>query len=453
MRQLVIVCGLEQAKAVRVGLAKFGHPAAVSQFVSIVPVDLAVDLNAHQLRQQVYGLVTNHPASKKATGEPLVCVTKDIGAALGLKVLQEMTALEGVTTTSKTLCALQSSTGVPYIARLLNQCDLSLRNASAVFLSEWDHFTVGRQHVLDWLSQFGQLGKLTWIGEAILRHLRVIETNELGELFATLCEKEDGVLCVNRDARRHGKSGDTIATLITKRSGRVVHESPATAIDVHGARSIVLFEDGLWSGTEAMGVIESLQGKRPGSEKTRALADVSVLENVEFTFAYGVATDYGKAIVERFITEQGLQGRFKVISGEMVSVASEALLDGLRSGGVALQAVRDVGPPPKELDPFIVHGVSADSALSEHERAEAVAFCRVVGRQLFESYLRGMQAGGWRPWSHDKIDACALGMNGLGMAHAFAHSVPKATLPLIWASGEVTWDGRTVLWQPLLPNA
>ncbi|WP_153260083.1 hypothetical protein, partial [Burkholderia cenocepacia] len=391
MRQLVIVCARGNVPAVQEGLSRFGHPAAVAQFVSVVPVDTAVDVHSHQLRQQVYGLLTGHPASNKAIGEPLVCVTKEIGAALGLKVLQEMTSLQGETTTAKTLCALQNSKGVPYIARLLNQCDLSLRHASAAFLSEWNHFAIGRQHVLNWLAQFGALGRLTWIGEAILRHLTVIEANDLGDLFAGLCQQEHGALCVNRDARRHGKSGDTIATLITKRSGQIVHESPATAIDTHGERRVVLFEDGLWSGTEAMGVIESLQGKRPGREKTRALADANVLDDVELTFAYGVATDYGKAVVERFIEEQKLQGRFKVVAGKTVPVASAALLEGVRNGRLALSGVRDVGPPQDQLRPFIGAAFANDPVLSEAQREEAYRFCGIIGYQLFNSYLAGMQ--------------------------------------------------------------
>lgn len=454
MRQLVIVCGRDNAPAVKAGLAQYGHPRAVFEFVTIVEVDLGAEINPRQLRADVYEVLTGHAASSKAIGEPLVCATRETTQALGLTTLKGMIALEGKVVHASALCTLQASNGQPLIARLLNQCDLSLRNASAHFISQWDHHQLGRPDVLAWLDQFGQLGRLTWIGEAILRSLRLIDANALGLHFATIFDKEDGALCVNRDARRHGKSGDTIATLITKRSSRVVYESPATAIDIHNHRRIILFEDGLWSGTEAMGVIESLQGKRPDKEKTRALRDVACLSDIDFTFAYGLATNYGKAVVNKFILNEGLSGQFRVVAADEVDVASEKLISDIENGRMPLNEIREIGPPVSELRPYVVEQFNRDTTLTDVRRQEAVAFCRDVGRQLFGAYLDGMRkSAGWDSWPKEKVDMCGLGMNGLGMVHAFSHSVPKATMPLIWGSGEVEWKGRRVLWRPLLPNA
>lgn len=204
-----------------------------------------------------------------------------------------------------------------------------------------------------------------------------------------------------------------------------------------------------------MGVIESLQGKRPGREKTRPLQDPACLAEIDFTFAYGVSTDFGAAVVAKFIENEGLQGRFRVMSGETVSVASQQLLVGIASGDVPLASIRKVGPPATELRPYISAQFAKDDALSPTQRQEATAFCEDVGRQLFASYLDGMQRASeaWKPWPPEKLASCGLGMNGLGMVHAFSHSVPKATLPLIWASGEVNWKNRRVAWRPLLPNA
>lgn len=452
MRRLVIVCGRKNVPAVKVGLAHYGHPQAVADFVSIVERDLEVEFDPQQLRRDVYEVLQT--SQIKITGEPLVCVTRELAKALALKNLESMIALQSEVVSAKALCSLQGSNGVPAIARLLNRCDLSLRNASAHYISQWDHHALGRQDVVAWLDQFGALGKLTWIGELILRNLQIIEANQLGQQFATIFAQEGGELCVNRDARRHGKSGDTIATLITKRSGKIVHESPATAIEIHGGRKVILFEDGLWTGTEAMGVIESLQGKRPGREKTRALQDAASLADIDFTFAYGVATDYGSAVVTKFIENEGLQGRFRVVSGLTVPVASERLLTDIMSGNAPLADIRRIGPPLAELRPFIATQLGKDEALSDALRQDAAEFCRTIGRQLFAAYLENMQRSqGWDPWPAEKIAACGLGMNGLGMVHAFSHSVPKATLPLIWGAGVVEWKGRRVAWRPLLPNA
>ncbi|SFO86333.1 hypothetical protein SAMN03159417_00376 [Ralstonia sp. NFACC01] len=432
----------------------YGHPRAVSDFVSVVDLDLETDLDPHQLRGRVYELVKRHPAASKATGEPLVCTTREISKALSINVLKGMIPLEAEIVRARDLCSLQATDGSPLICRLLNKCDLSLKNATAHYISQWDHHQLGRPEVLAWLEQFGALGKFRWIGEAILRSLRIIDANELGQGFASVFNGMDGELCVNRDARRHGKSGDTIATLITKRSNRIVHESPATAIDQHGKRKIILFEDGLWSGTEAMGVIESLQGKRQGKEKTRALQDPACLSEVEFTFAYGVATDYGQSVVRRFIHDVGLNGIFTVVAAETVSVASDKLLSDIESGLLPLDEIRRIGPPLSELRPYINKELIKDSSVPAAQQQEAATFCSEVGRQLFAAYLEGMQkTANWDPWPEEKVATCGLGMNGLGMVHAFSHSVPKATLPLIWGNGLVEWKGRHVNWRPLLPNA
>jgi len=452
MRRLVIVCGCRNVPAVKAGLARYGHPQAIADFISIVERDLDVEFDPQQLRREVYDALQASQA--KTTGEPFVCVTHELSRALSRKTLEGMMSLQSEAVSAKALCALQASDGVPTIARLLNRCDLSLRNASAHYISQWDHHALGRQDVIAWLDQFSALGKLTWIGESILRNLQIIEANQLGQQFASIVAQEDGELCVNRDARRHGKSGDTIATLITKRSGKIVHESPATAIEDHGGRKIILFEDGLWTGTEAMGVIESLQGKRPGKEKTRALQDATSLADIDFTFAYGIATDFGSAVVTKFIENEGLQGRFKVVSGLKVPIASERLLADIQSGDVPLADIRRIGPPLAELRPYIGTQLGKDETLSDALRQKASEFCRAIGRQLFATYLENMQhSQGWDPWPADKITACGLGMHGLGMVHAFSHSVPKATLPLIWGAGDVEWEGRHVAWRPLLPNA
>ena len=460
MRQLIIVCEPRNAAAIKAGLALYGHPTAIQDFVRLVEIDLSADNNLLTLRSNLLVQINEREASGKTTGDPLICATRETAKLLSFPKLKGLLKFDGKVVQASLLCALQANDGSPLIARVLNQCDLSLRNASAHFLAQWSHRQLGHADIVSWLQQFGTLGKLTWLGEAILRSLRLVGPNELGTKLTSVLlgndnDNDNGALCINRDARRHGKSGDTIANLITKRADRVVHESPATAIDLHGSKNVILFEDGLWSGTEAMGVIESLQGKRPGKEKTRALKDPSCLTDIEFTFAYGIATDYGMTAVRRFIEDEGLSGKFKVVAAEVLQSANNTLLDDITSGALPLKDIRRAGPPGGKIRPYILAQLAADDFLSDTQRSEGEAFLKAVGRQLFASYIDEMvkKEKDWTPWSEEKLDACALGMHGLGLVHAFGHSVPKATLPLIWGKGEVVWNGRRVQWKPLLPNA
>ena len=82
----------------------------------------------------------------------------------------------------------------------------------------------------------------------------------------------------------------------------------------------------------------------------------------------------------------------------------------------------------------------------------ARAFCAKVGEQLWLSYITRKNFD-LVAWPDDRIRRCALGMEGLGLTFAFPHSVPKASLPVLWARGRVTLNGVSIDWVPLLPNA
>jgi hypothetical protein len=86
---------------------------------------------------------------------------------------------------------------------------------------------------------------------------------------------------------------------------------------------------------------------------------------------------------------------------------------------------------------------------SEARRQEAEAFCGEVGQQLFQGYHDRKK---W-DWPKKRIETSRFGMHGLGLNLAFWHSVPKASLPLLWAGGEVKSHGSTVNWVPLFPNS
>ena len=86
---------------------------------------------------------------------------------------------------------------------------------------------------------------------------------------------------------------------------------------------------------------------------------------------------------------------------------------------------------------------------SEEKRERASQFCASLGGQLFELYIQTMK---W-PWPQKKKAPCCLGMLGLGLEVGFAHSIPKASLPLFWMDGPVKWDGSRLDWMALFPNA
>jgi hypothetical protein len=82
----------------------------------------------------------------------------------------------------------------------------------------------------------------------------------------------------------------------------------------------------------------------------------------------------------------------------------------------------------------------------------ARSFCEQVGAQLWRNYIQKKHFD-LGAWPDARIQLCALGMEGLGLTFAFPHSVPKASLPLLWAGGKITAYGTSLEWVPLFPNA
>jgi len=453
MRPLIVVCELRHADEIRQAIHSFGHPLAVRTFVSIHPLDLGTQFDPSQFKLELASALSRANQVPGASDKPVICATREVAKPLGLVRFCEAVGVEYEMATATELRARSNSTNrPPKIVRLLNHCGLSLRSAATTLLSGWRHGTIDRAWIDRWLNQFGTLGRYIWIGEAILRNLRMIDTVELGDMLHSLGLPTSVEYCVNRDPRAHGKSGEVLANLLTKRhQGKTIHESPARAIDGLGSREIVLFEDGLWSGTEALGVLDSLRGLRdPGKVKTTPLQ--APFADLKITLAYGVATDYGINIVERYLSEHQLT-MVRLVAAETIHVASEDILSSIENGTLPLHALRETGPDAGYLNPAIEDVLTAvDVPVPDQD--EALEFCTSIGQQLFDSYLKHMQdSKGWTPWPDDKRKICALGMHGLGLLHVFGHSVPKAALPLLWASGPVSWKGRTIDWHPLFQNA
>ena len=389
-----------------------------------------------------------------ATNKPLLCTTQATAKAARLKQLASAFEYEIELETVARLSAAPGSSGPPPLLRLLNQCGLSLRSASAHLLRHWAHGAIDRHAVDNWVEQFARLGPYKWIGEAILADTRLIEQAALGDKFQVFKLESGVALAVVRDPRGGAKSGEIVQNLLGKRDGALkIHSSPKDAIELAGATKVAIFEDGLWSGTEAMGVIDSMLGERkPGTFKTDPLTDKASLNKVEITLAYGVATDYGKALLSRFLRDRGLDN-IKIWNEENIEVCKPELLDRIVSPTFDLEAMRTVGPLQGELTIQVLARMAAQGH-SPKEVAAAYAFMTEVGTQLLNHYLLFMQATkGWSGWPEEKRKAASMGMHGLGLTHAFGHSIPKAALPMLWGRGEVIVGNKKVQWKPLFPNA
>lgn len=93
--------------------------------------------------------------------------------------------------------------------------------------------------------------------------------------------------------------------------------------------------------------------------------------------------------------------------------------------------MNDIGPQLGELRPYVFEALRA-SRMSADDMEKVLDFCKAVGFRLLGDYPQDMvKQKGWTMWPYDKHSHAALGMHGLGLARAFGHSIPKASLPLL----------------------
>lgn len=447
MRPLVFVCEEKDVDDLNQAISQFIHPQIPAGFVSIV----VVNLSAHNLITEKYKVTDAcRVCPNGSTNTPMVHGTKEVSHALNLETLLSTFNIKHKRHARSMLCATHRPQ--PIIQGILSDCGLTVKAAATEMLSGWAHQQIDTKSIERWAEQFNRFGKLTWLSQLILSNVRYVSQTQLGDLLCSSLARDDSALSVNHDLRTHGKSGDVLANLLNKRmQGKRIYENPADAIE-DGHSKIIMFEDGLFTGTETVGVLESILGERASDrQKSRPLSDPTKFPLVEFTLYYGIGTDYGKSIVDRFLKERNITN-VNVKCSESVLVAANGTLDNIASGIWKINELWENGPPNNAINP---HFLSSEK-ISKEQLIFARKFCTEIGHQLFFNYLQEMKKRkpGFRDWAPEKLGKCSLGMWGLGLTVAFGHSIPKASLPLLWGTGPITFEGKRLdSWVPLFENS
>jgi hypothetical protein len=314
-----------------------------------------------------------------------------------------------------------------------------------------------------WLDQFFRLGGSNrWIGEGLLRALDFWLPNRQLlslDLRSEILGRYERV-CVNRS--RPGKSGDFLSNILQKHIQNLIPGYPpivdlrelcATPSAYGGCKKILFIEDGLFTATETTNCISALLGlPHPQGRKwsISPLTNAAPLREMEITMRFPVATTFGMKRLETFLN-------INKLANIDVKPAADGMLSNLTPEGIAAVAENRFFVQGEHLCPVSpeVHlKVMAFQNLaiwkSEERVDRAMKFCYDVGLQLFRQYLHWK---GWTAWDEKRILHSGLGMYGLGLALAFGHSVPKASLPLFWMDGDVTIGKHSLRWQPLFPDA
>lgn len=157
-----------------------------------------------------------------------------------------------------------------------------------------------------------------------------------------------------------------------------------------------------------------------------------------------IGYDYGIAMLKRFLAEHNLNHIVVDIPQErtfsVLDARGEFAID---DPATNVNTLWGNGIDADLVTPYIFSDKSKWGNATEHD--EVKIFFLQIGRQLFVNYLQSqVLAKGWIMWSDAKIDKCAYGMWNLGLVTAFGHSVPKATIPLFWASWPVSLHRKKI---------
>ncbi len=305
-------------------------------------------------------------------------------------------------------------------------------------MAELGRFEGHRGNLDAWLQQFAEL-KHGGVGQKLAARLRIVRTGELpGGAFAMRQADQVGLrrlACYIEDDDQGGSWLEMKGLLERTFPPGTVHavrwrdntgtlEFPAAPAD-----EIVIYEDGLWSGYEAVKRLRAMGAQPP-------VAPV--------TLKYGLVTDFGLLVARQAIRSLGLQGRVSIDTSraELVGFLNAEMPEEMRLG---------LGMELAEYYVSLhdhIHGYAFRPG--DDWSSEEITACADIGSQLVREWLRRDNGAAF---DEAKVSRFALGGGGFASTVAFSRSVPKVCLPLLWLGGQVTLGVRTVAWRPLLVDS
>jgi len=320
-------------------------------------------------------------------------------------------------------------------------------------LGQYGLGTIRESDIDRWLRQFERLGNHRAVGEHLLQLIDVLPLTDLGESLSRDSDFYGSDLVIGFNNDKWGKSWGTVSNLIKKRCPTASLFPLKEAIE-NGAHPKVLrlVEDGLFSGTEIRAILDSLRGRRPPgrSQKVPKLTDPSQLSKVATEVHFSVVCDFGAEVFRHYTDTNSLPNIQIAVSAaarklRVLRRTQEVDVSGMRDGDDAFRArLRS------RVIPFAFQDDKGWKDTGSMQRARN--FCENVGSQLWRNYIE-KKSFDRSSWPEERVSLCALGMEGLGLTFAFPHSVPKASLPLLWARGKVTAHSTSLDWVPLFPSA
>lgn len=292
-------------------------------------------------------------------------------------------------------------------------------------------------HPKAWREQFRQFGEFEWIGEGLLKLLRVVSDGELRQGLiinpndflgmrvghAYLRDDEPGSSWINiKGILERSYNADSIIEIDLARG-----EPEA----IRGFDVLYIYEDGLWSGVEIV-------------RRLASIAQWLSIKNhdLRLIFKYGVTCDAGLLAGRHFLRREKLTSVGVPTGG----VEHYSFLRNGCEGVIMNHANADDEDIRGKLDTFVSPYVFYNTAIWNDRVEEAMQVCQEIGHQIVKPWL-----------ARTKIDVdleteanrWALGAASYSSVTTFSNSVPKPVLPLLWLGGDVSYNGVKITWRPL----
>lgn len=341
------------------------------------------------------------------------------------------------------------------LPKLLQQCRLDWATLVAARLSSWIHAPIDKAHIERWLRQFERLRE-RWLGEHLLKALDFWNPEQLRSAIGLNAATMTYFDCLSLNRIRLGKSADFLGNLLAKTAHSVRSDFPFYDFrdcfeddrTFASVRRILFVEDCLFTGTEMTNYLSVLLGLREHAVY-RPLSQPQRLREREVEMRFAAASSLGELRLTQFLKDQRLENI-------RLNIAPEKVFDVLTASGRAAlsagllyeddSALRNcLRDPHLNIERQALRGPWKDPS----QRDRAAVLIETIGNALFRNYIKMVKYD----WDDRKIARSSFGMHGFGMTLGFAHSIPKASLPLFWMYGEVPFSGGAIQWSPLFQNA
>ena len=130
--------------------------------------------------------------------------------------------------------------------------------------NDWHH---GKVDIQGWIQQFSDIGE-TWLAESLLRNLHFLTGKALCEAITKKIPFTDHEpLKFGFFSAEIGKSGGVVGNLLKKQFKNASLAEVAECIEKRQGDNVILVEDGLYSATEIIAVLDSLLDHRAPGRK------------------------------------------------------------------------------------------------------------------------------------------------------------------------------------------